>query len=271
MLGIPLNRNHNPSNSHHFREAVSGALRDRATKLIIDVANQFSKAAIFSLVCKLPEIDQAVLAGDSAQLTSFSKSIPVEVWTHAQNSILHLPAGCAYPIRLTLSVNYRSVKILSDAVSYAGYDGDLLHAASFPRTLAPKWDSKVPFPLPSRNVPICLVDIRGDHSFAQTGTSRNNAQELDAVVETVQALRASFGHTMSIAVLSLYGDQVTKLQQPLKGTALKLMFGFSTPPPRFGLCAVVRLARIHARRAGVIPRTEARPKCTKCPLGLEGL
>ncbi|KAH7722131.1 hypothetical protein AAVH_10435 [Aphelenchoides avenae] len=72
---------------YHKPHLVLDTIRDQTTILIVDGANQFTKAQIFSLICKFPKLEQVIISGDFAQLDCYKKTIPMEIWQRCVTSL----------------------------------------------------------------------------------------------------------------------------------------------------------------------------------------
>lgn len=67
-------------------------------------------------------------------------------------------------------------------------------------------------------VPILLQDVRGYVENADSGTSRINKEEMNAVEDLVKRCEALLDERTSVAVLSPYGAQARALKNKLEGT-----------------------------------------------------
>ncbi|KAH7717958.1 hypothetical protein AAVH_14605 [Aphelenchoides avenae] len=197
-------------------EVYADVLCERTTHMVIDDGGQFDVATVLCLLCKFPKLEQVIISGDSKQPNNYQKGIPEELWKYGGHSVMGLIAK-GFPISLGMNRDYRSASILSQALSYAAYDGRLEHADGHPPTPMPDWRRILMPLLPNPDVPILLVDVRGHHEFAHYGTSSVNYEEQEVVLELVKRLRRILDARVSIAVLSPYLAQTIEMKRMLRG------------------------------------------------------
>ncbi|KAH7697872.1 RNA helicase, partial [Aphelenchoides avenae] len=197
-------------------EVYADVLCDNATHMVIDDGGQFDIATVLCLLCKFPKLEQLVISGDSRQLDNYLKGIPEELWKYGGHTVMSLIAK-GFAIAVMMNRNYRSARVLSDALSHAAYHGTLEHADGHPPTPDPDWRRDLMPRLPNPDVPILLVDIRGRQEFAHYGTSRVNYEEQEVVLELVKRLRNILGDRVTIAVLSPYLAQTIEMKLVLEG------------------------------------------------------